>query len=457
MSKKDFQHELDVLHSQRDEIKNINQFYSDINSEINDLEKKAQEFMEKNNIDSSSLLGIKTAVCTITSHNISAKINNLNYERDFNDLIEEAHEKGYVNTDILDLMTQKEITEVNNLLRQYYKEFTKQSELDKDDYTIAGIIGTLAALIDYFLVTNVTKNSVTPGILKFSSENFWNTILSEEKIKALEEKYKVTYDVSSNTSKISQEILGLCPLYHRFQSLGHDPIIGLVFGVSDLMKGQLTAIDGNGRLIIQSVNQAETKGFIESIITVFGHFLSDVGTRSKTGKILSVPAPFTPLLQLVQVGSIEYNGHRYTVTDLSKKMYYDGYNFNHFIGMSLPVVLIDILIRLSFVLKENFFLKRDVKISNNPKLNTMLCISNGILFSENVGKIAITKNPFAINYISWIATAKYGFKTLKWLVIDREDEKIEYAQQYIDLQWKYLEQSALRLQIDSNVDTYYIK
>ncbi|GIM34112.1 hypothetical protein PAGU1678_33790, partial [Paraclostridium bifermentans subsp. muricolitidis] len=24
--------------------------------------------------------------------------------------------------------------------------------------------------------------------------------------------------MSSNTSKISQEVLGLCPLYHRFQS-----------------------------------------------------------------------------------------------------------------------------------------------------------------------------------------------------------------------------------------------
>lgn len=452
MIKKDFQHELDVLNYQRDKIKNMNQFYSDINNEINDLEKKAQELIEKNNIDNSSLLSMNPDVCTVTSDNVSTKISNLNYERDFNDLLGEAHEKGYVNTDILDLMTQKEITEVNNLLRQYYKEFSKESDLDKDDYTIAGIIGTLAALIDYFLVTNVTKNSVKPEILKFSSENFWNTILSEEKIKALEEKYKVTYDVSSNTSKTSQKVLGLCPLYHRFQSLGHDPIIGLVFGVSDLMKGQLTAIDGNGRLIIQSVNQAETKGFIESIITVFGHFLSDVGTRSKAGKILSVPAPFTPLLQLVQVGSIEYNGHQYTIADLSKKMYYDGYNFNHFIGMSVPVLLIEILTRLAFVLKNNF-----TSIVENQKLVIMLSISNGILFAENTGKLVVTKNPFAINYVSWIATAKYGFKTLKWLIIDREDGKVEYAQQYIDLQWKYLEQSALRLQINTNMDAYYIE
>ena len=57
-----------------------------------------------------------------------------------------------------------------------------------------------------------------PGKLKSGVEDFWNKLLSEEKIRDLEEEYRVTYDVSSNTSKISQEVLGLCPLYHRFQS-----------------------------------------------------------------------------------------------------------------------------------------------------------------------------------------------------------------------------------------------
>ena len=38
-------------------------------------------------------------------------------------------------------------------------------------------------------------------------------------------------------------------------------------------------------------------------------------------------------------------------------MYYDGYNFNHFIGMSIPVFLVEILTRLSFVIKEMFLKK----------------------------------------------------------------------------------------------------
>lgn len=437
MPKNIFQDEIDVLKYQRNKLKNLDDSYKTLNTDLDELEKQLKSFMSINqvNFDKLEPKSVDNILTPVDKESIQI-------ERTFNDLVKESHESGYKNIDIYDVATQEEVEEANRLLRSYYQEFSNQYRLDKYDYVISGIIGSLAALMDYFLVTTVSGKEVTSGKLKSCTENFWNKILSQDKIKFLEEKYRVTYDISLNTSKISQEVLGLCPRYHRFQSLGHDPIIGFVFGVRDLMKGQLTAIDANGRLIIQSVKEAETKGFIESIITVFGHFLSDVGTKSKTGKILSVPAPFTPLLQLIQYGSIEYRGQSYTVADLSKKMYSDGYNFNHFIGMSLPVMLIEILTRLSFVLKENFFLKQDVQIKGNPKLNIMLCIANGILFAENVGKLAITKNPFSINYVSWISMAKYGFKTLKWTSYDKEMGEISYAQQYIDLRWKYLEQSS---------------
>ncbi len=451
MAKKAFKNEVDVLKYQREKINSLNEDYSQMNNELDELEKQVQEFIKSQNID-------KSKITELIANNEVEKPNLEKFEsepqKNFDDLINQAHQSGYSDVDLYEIATIKEINETNHLLNRYYSEFTDQYKLDKYDYAISGIIGTIAALIDYFLVTNVEGKKVEPGKFKSGVEDLWNKLLSEKKIEELEEKYKVTYDISLNTSKISEEILGLCPLYHRFQSLGHDPIIGFIFGVVDLMKGQLTAIDGNGRLIIQSVKGAETKSLIEAVITVFGHFLSDVGTKSKTGKILSVPAPLTPLLQLIQTGSIEYNGQKFTVADLSKRMYYDGYNFNHFIGMSLPVLLIEILTRLSFVIKETFFSKRDVSIKDNPKLTIMLCIANGILFAENVGKVALTKNPFSINYVSWIAVAKYGFKTLKWIAYDREMGKVAYAQEYIDTSWKYLMLSAEEL--DRETPVYYI-
>lgn len=451
MVEKAFQNEIDVLKYQREKTNVLDKDYSKMNKELDEFEKQVQEFIRSQNID-------QTKITEFIANNKNDERELGEVERkpqkNFDELINQAHQGGYSSVDLYEIATIKEINESNYLLSRCYGEFTDQYKLDKYDYAISGIIGTIAALMDYFLVTKVDKKRVVPGKFKSGVENFWNKLLSENKIKELEINHKVPYDISLNTSKISQEVLGLCPLYHRFQSLGHDPILGFIFGVSDLMKGKLTAIDGNGRLIVQSVNGVGNKSFIESIVTVFGHFLSDVGTKSKTGKILSVPAPLTPLLQLIQTGSIEYNGERFTVADLSKKMYGDGYNFNHFIGMSLPVLLIEILTRLSFVIKETFFMKRKVSMKGNPKLGIMLCIANGILFSENVGKLAVTKNPFSINYVSWIATAKYGFKTLKWLAYDREIGKIEYAQDYIDTNWKYLMISASEQDRDRSV--YYI-
>jgi len=452
MDKKNFQDEIDVLKYQREKIKKIDGNFNQIDYDLNLIENQVQEYIMQQGIDRST---INDYIVENSTEQIKVQGLENSKIKNFYELLNSAHEDGYTDVNLDEVATIKEIEEVNILLNAYYSEFTDQFKLDKYDYAISGIVGTIAALMDYFLVTKVDGKKITSGKMKSGVENLWGKLLSDEKIEALEKKFKVCYDISTNTSKISQEVLGLCPGYHRFQSLGHDPILGFIFGVADLMKGQLTAIDGNGRLIVQSVQGAESKSLIESIITVFGHFLSDVAAKSDSGKILSVPAPLTPLLQLIQVGSIEYNGKKYTVADLSKKMYGDGYNFNHFIGMSIPVLLIEILVRLSFVIKEIVISKKEVTIKNNPKLNTMLCISNGILFAENVGKLAITKNPFAINYVSWIATAKYGFKTLKWISYDREIGKIDHAQEYIDLSWQYLEISAYEQ--DQKASIYYIE
>jgi hypothetical protein len=451
MDKHIFNKETDVLGYQRDKIKSLDNRVLQTKNDIDKFENKVQEFISLNNIGTR----INTEYIEINYEGIDEVIQTeKKSEKNFNDLLGQAHKNGYLDTELYEIASDKEIKEANYLLKSYYKDFTEQYSLDKYDYAISGIIGTMAALMDYYLVTKVDGKKVVPGKLNSGVEDLWNKLLSNEKIRKLEEKYKVPYDISQSTSKISQEVLGLCPLYHRFISLGHDPILGFIFGVRDLMKGQLTAIDGYGRWIVQTVDGAEGKSFIESIVNVFGHFLSDVSTKSKTGMILSVPAPLTPLLQMVQEGCVEYKGKKYTVADLSKKMYYDGYNFNHFIGMSMPVIMIEILTRLAFVVKEMFFLKKDVIVKGNPKLTVMITIANGMLFAENVGKISITKNPFSINYVSWIATAKYGFKTLKWLAYDQELGKIEYAQEYLDTTWKYLKASAD--QISSNLPVHLI-
>ncbi len=341
-------------------------------------------------------------------------------------------EKKYPNlVYIEDMFTEEELKTNHDYIAILRRQFGDINKIDKWDYTTAGIVGTLAALIDFLLVTkvNVIDSSVTSGTLKSGVEKLWDDILPKEKVALLEKKYKVPFDISTNTSKISQEVLGLNPKTHRFQSLGHDPILGFIFGVKDLLKGELTAIDGNGRLVIQRVSGAEGKGLIESIVTEFGHLISDVNATSNTGMKLSIPAPFTPLLQMIQVGSIKYKNKIYTVGDLSKRMYNDGYNFNHFLGMSIPVVLIHVLMRLYAVLREMF--SEEYKCEKH-KSDILLFVANSVLCAENVGKLVVTKNPFAINYVSWLDTTKYAIRSFKHVLVEYQIEQNEYIQKHID-------------------------
>ena len=330
-----------------------------------------------------------------------------------------------------DIFSPDEIRENAACINALRKEFYTINKLDKWDFAMAGIAGTIAALIDYFLVTKVNfqTGSVSPSSMKSGVEKLWDTILPPETVKALEKKFKVPFDISTNTSRISQEVLGLNPKTHRFQSLGHDPLLGFVFGIKDLMSGELTAIDGNGRFIVQSVHGACSMDLISAIVTEFGHLLSDVNATSKTGMKLSIPAPLLPLLQIVQCGSISYNGKAYSISDLVKRMYYDGYNFNHFIGMSVPVFVTEIVIRLYSVLKNIF---HEHVIESTHKNDIMLFVANSILCAENIGKVVVTQNPFSINYVSWISTAKYTARAMKYVLLDYKIEQLEYVQTKLD-------------------------
>ncbi len=65
---------------------------------------------------------------------------------------------------------------------------------------------------------------------------------------------------------------GLSSLFHRLYSLGHDPILGFVAGVFDIMNGTITTIDKNGRFLVQKTdfNSGEVEqNVIKAIIKEF--------------------------------------------------------------------------------------------------------------------------------------------------------------------------------------------
>ena len=112
--------------------------------------------------------------------------------------------------------------------------------LDAVDWSICGVSGILAALVEIFLIQMPRH----PGFFgSKSAEGGPLANLIKEKVNAtwtpgtnrqLEFENWTPYDAATS-SNLSQPVEGLGPTTHRFQSLGHDPILGRVFGVKDIL------------------------------------------------------------------------------------------------------------------------------------------------------------------------------------------------------------------------------
>lgn len=244
---------------------------------------------------------------------------------------------------------------------------------------------------------------------------------------------KVPYDAQDNRNT-AVRVEGLSAYYHRLLSLGHDPLLGLVFGTSDILAGKMTTIDKAGRVVSQSMEcytgRKEVDVFVALAKQIL-HFKSDVTTS------MGLPAPLMGLFNLMQFGSI--GEYEQTVAEIAQGMYFEGYDFIHFCSMSVPVAIVEVVVRLCYAfkrMKEGVPLKDAIPLSTsrdkNPKLSTMLFTAHCAATAVNAGKVAFTKNPMAINYPQWIAFGKYSYQQLKWAALTKSAQRDAYVRRTVE-------------------------
>lgn len=239
---------------------------------------------------------------------------------------------------------------------------------------------------------------------------------------------KVAFDAQDNRhTKIRVE--GLSAYYHRLLQLGHDPVLGFVFGVADILTGRMTTIDKTGRIVSQVMeNYADRKeaDIFAALAKQIAHFKSDVTTS------MGLPVPLMGLFNLLQFGSI--GEEEQTIAEIVQGMYYEGYDFIHFCSMSIQTMLVEVIVRIGYAvkrIKEGYSVKDSIPFSLNrekhPKLETMLFVGHSAVTAVNSGKVYFTQNPMAINYPEWIAFAKYSYCQLKWVLFVKPELKDQYV------------------------------
>lgn len=385
-----------ILSTFDEDLRNFKEDNKNFNSQLEELKKLGIDVEIPDNINSVEL-----------DHN------DLKYE----DILLEANTKYPYEIGMYDIFSKEEINSKVEYINKLEKEFNNIHKLDKADYAISIISALLSSIADIVFI----KSPDSPGkIAEFV----------REKIKDLvppgvnEKDAKVPYDIS-NRKTLDEEVIGIDPKNHREVSLGHDPILGFIFGVKDIIFGTITTISLDGKIVVQpspTGDVTRVTNLIEAIVKQFKHLLSDLTTSA------GLPVPFMSLFNLLQFGNI--NGK--TIAQIVQEMYKNGYDFVHFISMSIPVAIGEFFTRLCYAIKrykETKNIKESVpfgKRENTPKLGTMLYISNLIQSAINALKVFITKNPLAINYPQWILLIIRTIKQIKWNLKVKPDLREKY-------------------------------
>lgn len=330
------------------------------------------------------------------------------------------------------LFTEEELRSNEQAIKRLNQEYNQIHHLDKYDVAIAASAGILAGVLDILLVgvPHKTPDGLKGGPLSNYVRDWFDKKFPEEEMEKLANSKvsKVPFDAQDNRNT-TEYVQGLSAYYHRLLSLGHDPLLGLLFGVVDILTGRMTTIDKTGKIVSQVMeiyaDRKESDVFVALAKQII-HFKSDITTS------MGLPAPLMALFNLLQFGSI--SEEEQTIAEIVQGMYYEGYDFIHFCSMSIPMMITEVVIRLGYSckrIKEGNSIKESIPFSLNhekhPKLETMLFIGHSTATTINAGKIYFTKNPMAINYPQWIAFAKYSYKHLKWVLIEKPELRDAYV------------------------------
>ena len=307
------------------------------------------------------------------------------------------------------------------------------------DVVVSVVAGVVASIIDIVLVG-------TPEIVKVyrGGENFDGSVLTKLIRKAgedgplkdltewLSDKCKVPYDVSALKDTVA-------PNNHRLRNFGHDPLIGLLFAVVDIILGTATVIDDSGhiKIIVRDKDYPEYQKWL-AVVYYLGHLISDVCTAR------GLPIPGSILTQF-----FAKEGDEESLARVVERMYNDGYDLRHLASMSTPVAVKNLIVDayLYFLSDETVNLvgsiaEREIKEQRVEahKYRMRLC-SDAVGCSGNVLKFFIPPtcgNITALNLPEWTSLIKNTIYELSYQLRDKSVEKAILNREIINDNWEKL-------------------
>ena len=425
MKKDPYQKDLKAIRLLQDRSSEISTTHESINADLDSI-KAALSGLIDNKEELNSPDFIKNKERHLESMSQRSQLVESSLEQIYN-----AAENAFKDRVLLsDVLTVQDSVEVSNKINLRVKAFNDRYGLDGWDYAIAGSCGLFAAMLDILFVKAPPKPTVkwekeVDGVFNKWVQQAFNKILPPDLSEALSKANPIgAPDSSTIADLVGAPPKSINPTNHRLKSLAHDPILGFIFGVMDMLNGTCTIVINGTIKSIPSTKPATEGSIFQLLGRMLGHLLSDVNAPSVNGnRGMGLPAPFMGILRMfegIPVGDSNFGKQ-------IEWMYVNGYDFRQFVVTSIPMAIMEVMLRAFYVIKQMKLYNRPfgeslvdtMPLKMNPRFRIMLALAYGTSSSVNAGKVYVTKNILDANYASWMGLAWNGFHALKWVAFDR--------------------------------------
>lgn len=367
---------------------------------------------------------------------LSSKIQEI---KSYDDLVKKANAEIHNDVELEDLLSEKEFQEAYKRLDAIHDEFShKTSIVNKTDLIFLGIatalqtaksllFGRVAGKFDY-------GNSFNPDArlahndksiekehrrandgFKEKHENnghgYWMYILYQTP----------PYDITKGSPSINRNMEGG---YHRIHTLGHDPILGWIFGTANILTDTITFEDFKSNRVIRKPKMMITpesvplaKLFGESFEMCKADSLNlpaaifSEGCHLKSDEFTKLGLP-VPILEAIN-------------PDFASKLYksnYDALCFSRdlkIVGASAGIsIFIDMIIGLVHGLFNKEKTDKDLYEVRTRKI---LLISNSIASTSNIIQTLITDNPKNLDIGGLLVSLSHLFMDLRFISRIKEE------------------------------------
>ncbi len=161
------------------------------------------------------------------------------YNVSFEDLVAKAHANGYVNTQLQELLSEEEIKEADAIYESIEAEFSAKTRLNKTDIAFLITAVALQVIRQYVIDPYLKKHRSNAGGNDEKGHGHkdpgWYRVPTD---KILENAVPFDAVRYSGNSTVTDFLKG--QKNHRDVTLGHDPMLGWIFGTANIMTGTIT-------------------------------------------------------------------------------------------------------------------------------------------------------------------------------------------------------------------------